>query len=97
MDTLKRLNPTRQLSLQPEAIGAVVEVTKRLGYFCLGPVSTAYRAINAHVNRRLRQWLCKKHKVQGTGIRHYPDRYLYETLGLIKLPKRTRNLPCAKA
>ncbi len=27
-------------------------------YFCLGPVSPAYRAIDQHVRRRLRQWLC---------------------------------------
>jgi hypothetical protein len=37
-------------------------------YFCLGPVSPAYRAINTHVTRRLRRWLCKKHKVRGHGV-----------------------------
>jgi RNA-directed DNA polymerase len=33
-------------------------------YFCLGPVSQAYRVIDQHVCRRLRQWLCIKHKSQ---------------------------------
>jgi group II intron reverse transcriptase/maturase len=66
-------------------------------YFCLGPVTPAYRAINTHAIRRLRRWLCKKHKVRGTGITRYPDQYLYEQLGLINLSKRTRNLPWAKA
>ena len=28
-------------------------------YFCLGPVSNAYRAIERHARRRLRQWLCQ--------------------------------------
>ena len=65
-------------------------------YFCLGPVSPAYRAINTHVTRRLRRWLCGKHKVENTGKR-YSDQYLYEELGLINLPGRTRNLPWAKA
>ena len=36
-------------------------------YFCLGPVSHAYNAVDRHVCRRLRQWLCAKHKVQGQG------------------------------
>ncbi|GHU18112.1 hypothetical protein FACS189475_03050 [Betaproteobacteria bacterium] len=84
-----------------EASDVVGRLNRKLNgwanYFCLGPVSPAYRAINAHVNRRLRQWLCEKHKIQGMGIKRYPDRYLYETLGLINLPKRTRNLPWAKA
>lgn len=65
-------------------------------YFCLGPVSPAYRAINSHVTRRLRRWLCGKHKVENTGKR-YSDQYLHEKLGLINLPGRTRNLPWANA
>ncbi len=36
-------------------------------YFCLGPVSKAYRAVDSHTRRRLRQWLCAKHKVRGMG------------------------------
>ena len=66
-------------------------------YFCLGPVSPAYRAVDAHVTQRLRRWLCKKHKIRGKGFGRYPDQYLYEQLGLINLPKRTRDLPWAKA
>ena len=66
-------------------------------YFCLGPVSPAYKAIDIHVKQRLRRWLCKKHKVQGKGFRRFPDQYLYAQLGLINLPKRTHDLPWAKA
>ena len=66
-------------------------------YFCLGPVSPAYRAIHTHVTRRLRRWLCKKHKVRGNGGTRYPDQYLHDHLGLIDLPERTRNLLWAKA
>ena len=32
-------------------------------YFCLGPVSKAYDAVDRHAKKRLRQWLCTKHKV----------------------------------
>ncbi len=66
-------------------------------YFCLGPVSKSYRAIDAYTSNRLRKWLCKKHKVRNTGFTRFPYEYLYETLGLIPLSKRTRNFPWAAA
>lgn len=66
-------------------------------YFCLGPVSKAYRAIDSHSRKRLRWWLCRKHKQAGKGTSLYPDEYLYESLGLVCLSKQTRNLPWAKA
>jgi RNA-directed DNA polymerase len=66
-------------------------------YFCLGSVSPAYRALDIHVKKRLRRWLCKKHKVIGRGTKRYPDQFLYEHLGLVQLPAKTRNLPWAKA
>ena len=66
-------------------------------YFCLGPVSPAYRAVDAHARERLRRWLCKKHKVQGQGKSRYPDEYLYRDLGLERLEVRTRNFSWANA
>ncbi len=66
-------------------------------YFCLGPVSKAYRAVDAHARHRLRQWLRHKHKRRGRGAKSYPDEHLYDTLGLVCLPRRTRDLPWAKA
>lgn len=66
-------------------------------YFCLGSVSKAYRAVDAHARHRLRQWLGRKHKVSGAGTGQYPDEYLYETLGLVRLTKTTANLPWANA
>jgi len=66
-------------------------------YYCLGPVSKAYRAIDTHAQNRLRRWLRLKHKVPGKGTARYPDEYLYQELGLVRLGPRTRNLPWAKA
>jgi group II intron reverse transcriptase/maturase len=66
-------------------------------YFRLGPVSKAYRAIDAHTRYRLRWWLCRKHKVRGRGITRFPDTYLYRTLGLVRLEPLTRSLPWANA
>jgi group II intron reverse transcriptase/maturase len=65
-------------------------------YFRLGSVSKAYRAVDAHTRYRLRQWLRAKHKVRGAGTGHFPDEYLYDTLGLVELARRTRDFPWAK-
>jgi RNA-directed DNA polymerase len=65
-------------------------------YFRLGPVSKAYRAVDSHVTDRLRQWLCAKHQQPGRGTSRFPDEYLYQTLGLLRLPMLTRNFPWAK-
>ncbi len=46
---------------------------------------------------RLRRWLRKKHKVQGKWEKRYSNQYLYDELGLINLPRRTHDLPWAKA
>ncbi len=56
-----------------------------------------YRAIDAHATKRLRRWLCGKHKKSGRGAACYPDEHLHETLGLLRLPRVTRDFPWAKA
>jgi group II intron reverse transcriptase/maturase len=66
-------------------------------YFCLGPVSRAYRAVDAHVRARLRQWLCGKHQKSSRGFHSWPDRYLTDRLGLIRLALLPRPIPCAPA
>jgi hypothetical protein len=66
-------------------------------YFCLGAVSKAYRSVDVHVTVRLRQWLRRKHKLRSTGQTRFPDSYLYEELGLLRLSERTRSFPWAKA
>ena len=66
-------------------------------YFCLGAASHAYRAIDSHVRFRLRQWLCAKHKLQDRGTSRFPDAYLEQTLGLVRLQSRRRNFSCATA
>lgn len=53
--------------------------------------------VDAQARSRMRQWLCRKHKNKGRGAARYPDEYLYDTLGLVRLEKRTQNFPWAKA
>ena len=92
---------TRRRWTPLDAQNRVVKLNRMLrgwaNYFRLGPVSKAYRAVDAHARRRLRRWLCDKHEVRSTGITRFPDESLYGKLGLVLLGPRTRNLPWAKA
>ena len=66
-------------------------------YFNLGQVNPAYRAVDQHAARRLRQWYCRKHKVRmGRHVR-LSNKWLWEQCGLTCLARMTRNLPWAKA
>ncbi|MCH7685948.1 MAG: group II intron reverse transcriptase/maturase [Planctomycetes bacterium] len=62
-------------------------------YFRLGQVSKAYGSVDYHAVRRLRQWLCKKHKVRGAGLSRFSAEYLYLELGLVRLRWIKRNFP----
>jgi group II intron reverse transcriptase/maturase len=66
-------------------------------YFCLGPVSKAYQAVEGHARKRLRQWLCAKHKVSGAATRRYSDEVLHDKFGLVRLMKRTHSFSWAKS
>jgi RNA-directed DNA polymerase len=66
-------------------------------YFRLGQVSPAYGAVDYHVVRRLRQWLCRKHKVRGAGLSRFSAEHLYLELGLVRLRWTQRNFSCANA
>ena len=50
-------------------------------YFCLGPVSKAYSAVERHARKRLRQWLCAKHKEPRPGYKRFPEASLHAVYG----------------
>jgi RNA-directed DNA polymerase len=66
-------------------------------YFSLGTVSPAYRAIDQHIARRVRQWLRDKFGVKGRGTKRFSDDYLYRELSLVRLAGRRGNIPWARA
>ena len=66
-------------------------------YFQLGQVSPAYCAVDAHAIKRLRQWLCRKHKVKSGKYVRFPRERLWDNLGLVRLQVQTASLPWAKA
>jgi len=65
-------------------------------YFCVGPVSKTYNAVDVHARRRLRRWLCDKHKAPRPGYKRFPEASLHSVFGLVQLPHRTANLPWAR-
>ncbi len=67
--------------------GQMVEDLNRMitgwaNYYSQGQVSPAYRAIDRHAGRRLRQWLCRRHKVRTGGTVRFSDARLWRTYGL---------------
>lgn len=64
-------------------------------YFCLGSVSPAYRAVDSHACRRLRQWLGAKRQRRLPSA--YPAILLRQQFGLVRLTSRTASFPWAKA
>ena len=66
-------------------------------YFSVGTTSKAYRAVDSYTLMRVRRWLRIKHRGKRRRARAYPDEYLYETIGLVRLTKLGRSAPWAKA
>jgi RNA-directed DNA polymerase len=86
----------------PRAVSEIVASLNRMmvgwaNYFCLGPVVRVYDIVMKHARRRLRRWLCVKHKVRTREYARYPNEYLHERLHLVQLGVKTKRVPCAKA
>jgi len=86
------------LWLEPdEMVGRLNDVLRGwANYFCLGTVTAAYRKVTAHACYRLRWWLVRKYRVRGSQGTRFADRYLHETLGLLRLQRRPHGFSCAK-
>jgi RNA-directed DNA polymerase len=96
-ETISELTGRDQTLLDQEIVVAKLNRTMIgwANYFCLGPVSKAYRAIDDHARKRLRQWLCAKHRIRGSAAKRYADETLHRVFGLIRLTKRTSSFPWA--
>ena len=60
-------------------------------YFCLGS-SRAARVVDSHTCDRLRHWLARKHQEQGWRNSRFPEKLLYQELGLIQLQRVPRRV-----
>ena len=55
------------------------------GYFSYGTRLMAYRAVDHHVDERVRGFLRTRHKVPTRGTRHSPERVVFGELGVLRL------------
>jgi hypothetical protein len=95
-ETISEMTGREQTLLDQEIVVAKLNRTMVgwANYFCLGPVSNAYSAVENHACKRLRQWLCAKHKVM-SGTQRFSRASLHNVLGLVRLSRRPRHLPWA--
>ena len=66
-------------------------------YFNQGPVVRVYQLVRRYTERRFRRWLMRRQQKGGTGYKQYPDRYLYDRLGLFMLPETRTAMANAKS
>ena len=92
---------TDRRTCQREVSEQVAYLNRKLigwgNYFCLGPVVRVYEVVMQHARRRLRRWLCAKHKVRTREYARYPNEYLHDRLHLVKLGVKGHRLLWAKA
>ena len=85
--------------LEPEVVVGRLNrlMTGWANYFRLGQVTPAYAAVDRHATRRLRRWLCRKHKVRSGKLVRFSDARLWDKCQLTRLAPRTVSFPWAKA
>jgi group II intron reverse transcriptase/maturase len=72
-----------------EVVGEVNQVLRGWGgYFYYGHPQKTMLRINHYVEQRLRKWLMRKRQRRGPGYTRYPTAWLYNQLGLYRLPTR---------
>jgi RNA-directed DNA polymerase len=90
---------TRRSKTQRDQKAVVATLNRKMtgwaNYFCLGPVSKAYSAVERHARRRLRQWLRAKYQKKGAAIKQFSPASLHDKLGLVRLTRRTSSFPWA--
>ena len=87
--------------LKPGNKGAWPEVRQRLNrllggwtaYFCYGALAPAYEAVEQQVYDRVRNFLRKRHKVQGRGTERFSREYIYGELAVHCLRSAHRRSP----
>jgi len=96
---IKALACRRTLRLPTEIVLEKLNELVRgwVGYFYYGNCSRDLTRIKGFLEERVRIYLRRKHGQKSRGYRRYPARYLYETLGLYKIPTTSPWAQSAKA
>ncbi len=95
----KNLTCRRTLALPTEVVIQSLNEAVRgwAGYFYYGNCSKDFSALRNFLEERVRIYLRRKHQKKGRGYKAYPYNYLYETLGLFKIPMKAPWTQTAKA
>jgi len=96
---IKNLTCRRTLALPTEVIIQRLNEVVRgwVGYFYYGNCSKDFSALRWHLEERVRTYLRRKHQRKSRGYKAYPYNFLYETLGLFKIPMKAPRTRAAKA
>jgi group II intron reverse transcriptase/maturase len=91
---------TSRSSLGHSVTEVVADLNRMLtgwaNYFSLGRVSPAYRLVQRHTCRRLRQWVRRKFREQHRGVTRLTDEQVCHRYGLVYLPQLRRTYLNAK-
>jgi group II intron reverse transcriptase/maturase len=96
---IKKLTCRRTLALPTEEVIQKLNDAVRgwAGYFYYGNCSKDFSALRWFLEERVRIYLRRKHQKKSRGYKAYPYSYLYETLGLFKIPMKAPWTRAAKA
>jgi len=85
---IKKLTCRRNSALPKEIVVSKVNEIVRgwVNYFYYGNCSNDLLKLKGYLDERIRTYLRRKHQVKNRGYKTFPYRYLYEDLGLYKIP-----------
>ncbi len=86
----RRLRPGNQAPWEEVARDLNRTVRGWAAYFSYGSVSKARRAVHAHLDHAVRRFLCRRHKVAGSGFRQFPSKRVFGELGVFYLDTAPR-------
>jgi RNA-directed DNA polymerase len=96
---LRSLTVRSTLALPEEVV--IQKLNERIrgwvGYFYYGNCSKDLKLLKGFLEQRVRIYLRRKHRRKSWGYRTYPDKHLYNTLGLYKIPTTAPWSQAAKA
>jgi RNA-directed DNA polymerase len=96
---IKNLTSRKNCTLPKElVVNKVNEVVRGwVNYFYYGNCSNCLVKLKGYLDERVRIYLRRKHGMKSRGYKAYPYRYLYEDLGLYKIPTSVPWTRAAKA
>jgi hypothetical protein len=96
---IKNLTCRRNCALPEEVVVTKLNEIVRgwVNYFYYANCSNELLKLKGYLDERVRTYLRRKHRMKSRGYEAYPYRYLYEDLGLYKIPTTAPWTQTAKA